>query len=221
MDVIEALNSRHSVRAFQPDAPDRDVLVEIFTAAGRAPSWANTQPWEVFVAAGSIVEEIRQTYATNFKNSVPRNPELAIPRDWPDALEQRMAVLRDERIKSLGGETDNEAVRKVFFELNVRLFKAPVIAYICMDRTLTPWSIYDLGLFSQSLMLAAQGHGVASIPAFNLVAYPSVLRDILEIPHELTILMGIALGYEDSGDPNNQYRSPRRTVEDFVRFKGI
>jgi hypothetical protein len=37
---------------------------------------------------------------------------------------------------------------------------------------LTPWSLYDLGVLSQSIMLAAQNFGVASIPAAMLARQP-------------------------------------------------
>ncbi|MEW6423761.1 MAG: nitroreductase family protein [Bacillota bacterium] len=50
MNVIEALNSRHSVRAFKPDPVTKETLLKIIQAANQAPSWGNSQPWEVFIA---------------------------------------------------------------------------------------------------------------------------------------------------------------------------
>ncbi len=35
------------------------------------------------------------------------------------------------------------------------------------------------------------------------------------------ILFGIALGYRDADHEANQYRSPRRPVDDFVRLAGF
>jgi nitroreductase len=221
MDVTEALNNRHSVRAYLPDPISRDTLEEIFTAALRSPSWANTQPWEVYVAGGDILERIREAYAENFKNRVPREPDLAAPTEWPEAIEQRMSELRDARMRSLESQQATGATRESFVNLNALLFGAPVVTYLCMDRTLTPWSIYDLGLLSQSLMLAATERGIGCIPAYNLVAYPAILREKLDIPFELLIIMGIALGYEDVGDPNNEFRSTRRGIDDVVNFRGI
>jgi nitroreductase len=48
MDVIEALNNRFSTRAFKPRDVPKETITKIFEAAARAPSWANSQPWEVF-----------------------------------------------------------------------------------------------------------------------------------------------------------------------------
>jgi nitroreductase len=50
-------------------------------------------------------------------------------------------------------------------------------------------------------MLAATDLGVNSIPAYELVKYPYILRDNLPIPEDEDIVMGIALGYE-SDEPS-------------------
>jgi len=44
MDVMEAIESRKSVRAFKADPVPRPTLQAIMDAALQAPSWANTQP---------------------------------------------------------------------------------------------------------------------------------------------------------------------------------
>lgn len=221
MDTIEAIKVRHSVRAYKAESPSLETIREILSLASRSPSWANTQPWEVYVASGEVLDGIRKSYAANFRNRVQRQPDLAVPGEWPQAHENRMIELRDARTRSLQGEKTAEDIRESMFALNAQLFGAPAVAFICMERSLTPWSIYDLGLFSQTLMLAAAARGVASIPAFNLVAYPDILRDKLAIPDDLSIIMGIALGFEDREDPHNRYRSSRRPVEDFSVFKGF
>jgi nitroreductase len=89
-----------------------------------------------------------------------------------------------------------------------------------MDRTLTPWSVFDLGLLAQSIMLAAQHFGVGSAPAVTLAAHPDLLRAELQIPDDLSIIVGIAIGYADDGHPQNKYRSRRRTVQEVVTFRG-
>ena len=59
MNVIDALRARSTVRAYKPDPVSRDTILKIMKAATRAPSWANTQPWEIFVAAGEALERLR------------------------------------------------------------------------------------------------------------------------------------------------------------------
>jgi len=221
MDIIDALNSRFTVRAFKPDPVDRNTLARVMEAALRAPSWANTQPWEVYVAGGEVLNRLREAYVTNLKNCVARNPDLAVPKEWPPALLKRMETLKSERMATLERVCLDKSELKDLPEMNYHFFHAPVVAYICMDRTLTPWSIYDLGLFSQSLMLAARHYGLDSAPAVTLAAHPDPIRKELKIPDGLSIIIGIALGYADDEHPQNQYRTLRRTVQEAVTFKGI
>ena len=65
--------------------------------------------------------------------------------------------------------------------LNQTMFNAPAVIYICMDKILSEWSLYDIGAFSQSIMLAAVEQGLSTIPAITLMLYPDVLRRELKI----------------------------------------
>jgi nitroreductase len=221
MDVIDALNSRFTVRAFKPEPIDRQTLEKIMEAALKSPSWANTQPWEIYVASGEVLDRLRAAYLTNLENCVARNPDLAAPKQWPAALQKRMENLRSERMTTLELVCPDKSELKDLSTMNYHFFYAPAVAYICMDKTLSPWSIYDLGLFSQSLMLAARHFGVDSAPAVTLVAHPDLIRKELKIPDDLSIIIGIALGYADVEHPQNKYRTPRRAVQEAVTFKGI
>lgn len=221
MEVTDALERRFTVRAFKPDTVDRITLEKILEAALRAPSWANTQPWEIYVAGGEVLSRLRDAYVANLKNCVPRNPDLAAPKQWPSALRGRMETLRAERTATLERVCLDKTMLKDIAEMNYHFFYAPVVAYLCMDRTLTPWSMFDLGLLAQSIMLSAQHFGVDSATAITLAAHPDLIRQELKIPDDLSIVIGIALGRADPGHPQNQYRSPRRTVQEAVRFLGI
>jgi nitroreductase len=221
MDVADALNTRFTARAFKPDPIDRQTLEKVMEVALRSPSWANTQPWEVYVAGGEDLNRLREAYLANLKNCVARNLDLTAPKQWPPKLLMRMENLKSERMATLERVCLDKSVLKDLSEMNYHFFHAPVVAYICMDKTLTPWSIYDLGLFSQSLMLAARHYGLDSAPAVTLAAHPDLIRKELKIPDDLFIIIGIALGYAECGHPQNQFRSPRRSVQDAVTFKGI
>lgn len=49
MEVFEAIQKRHSVRAYLPDLVPKDKLEKILTAARLAPSAGNVQPWHFIV----------------------------------------------------------------------------------------------------------------------------------------------------------------------------
>jgi nitroreductase len=221
MNVTEALNSRYSTRAFKSDPVDRNTILKILEAATRAPSWANTQPWEIFVAGGDALERLRQAYLANFQTDVPRKSDIPRPELWPPAHQKRIEDLGAKRFGLRGIKRDDKAARLVFSEANAKFFGAPVVIYLCMDRTLTPWSVFDIGMLAQSIMLEAQEYNLGSIPAFMLVSYPELIRTELEIPEDLSIIIGIALGYSDTQHPQNKFRSPRRDIREVVRFKGF
>ena len=60
MDVIEAIESRKSVRAFKPDPVPKKVLTRILEVALRAPSTDNTQPWEFAIVTGPILADLKK-----------------------------------------------------------------------------------------------------------------------------------------------------------------
>jgi len=221
MNVTEALSTRRTIRAFKPDRIGRELLLTILEPALCAPSWANTQPWEIFVAAGEPLERLRRAYAENLKNCVPRSPDIAMPREWPAACRTRMETLKADRTEALEQACTDPASIPDLMQMNYRLFGAPAVVYLCMDRCLTPWSLFDLGAMSQSIMLSAEEHGIGSAVAVTLAAHPDLIRNELSIPDNFAIVIGIALGYPDPNSPQNKFRSTRRSMGEVVRFAGF
>lgn len=215
MNISEGLQTRRSCRAFKSDPVDKETLLAILNDALCAPSWANTQPWEIFIAGGEVLKEINQDYLKNYQNNVPASPDIPHPKSWPEAMSERLKELISG-ISVAAGEA-----AKQFGELNQKFFYAPAVIYLCMDKSLTTWSVFDLGALSQSIMLAAAERGLATIPAVTLIHYPEVLRNQLNIPANLTIVFGIAIGHEDKQHPINNFKSNRRLVSDVATFTGI
>lgn len=216
MNVGEALNARQCVRAFKPDPVSRETVVAILESASRTPSWANSQPWQVYVAGGETLERLRAAFLEQTSRGVPGDPDLPTPKEWPAAVQQRISAMNAGRMAALGESPGDRAARQAFLENNRRFFGAPAVVYLCLERSLTPWSIFDVGMMAQSVMLAAIDRGVDSAPAVNLVIYPALIRAALGIPDELMILMGVALGYRDAEDPGINYRSSRRPLGESV-----
>ena len=70
-------------------------------------------------------------------------------------------------------------------------------------------------------MLEALEYGLNSAPAFMLVSHPEIIRAELDIPKELSIIIGIAIGHSDMLSPQNKFQSHRRPIQESVRFKGL
>ena len=222
MNVIDAINSRSTIRAFAPDPVERGTILKILEAATRAPSWANSQPWELFVAGGEALERLRDAYSARFQQGEQRNPDIPGPTTWPPAIQERMRALMSALARSTATErSTDDAMRQTFLTDDYRFFGAPTVVFLCMDRSLTPWSMFDMGSLAQSIMLAAQQYGVSSAIAFRFASYPDLIRAALDVPDDLGILIGIALGYADVDYLRDRHRSPRRSLKDVVRCKGI
>lgn len=221
MDVTMALASRRTVRAFRPEAVPVATLRAILGAALRTPSWANTQPWQLYVAGGDVLERIRTASIDRTRQGVDGCLDLPAPEQWPQVCRQRTKALTAGRARAERATVGNPEFHQAFIDSNRRFFGAPDVVYLCMDRCLTSWSIFDLGAMAQSIMLAAQDQGVDSAIAVNLVWYPDVIRAELDIPDDLMIVIGIALGYADPTDPADDFRSARRSFEDAVTMMGV
>lgn len=214
MTIREALYERRSKRAFKPDPIPREILLNILKDAAQTPSWANSQPWEIFVAEGETLKKIKAGYADCYANAVQAALEVPRPADWPESAKKRQQGLFPDMVRDCG-----DAVNQ-FGPLNQRLFDAPCVIFICMDKVLTQWSLYDIGAYSQSFMLAAVEQGLGSIPAITTVLYPDVLRKALNIPDHLKITIGIAVGYADETNAINNFKSARSPIEQTVTFCG-
>jgi len=221
MDILEAIQTRHSVRDFLSRPVPKEVVMDIMAAARRSPSGGNGQPWEVFVASGATLEAIRQAYQERARGGgsgpggPPPGPGGSPP---PPYIQERMATIRNERLRLLGLDPADPASLQVFGDWGARLYGAPVLAVICMDAALS--SFLDIGLLVQTVCLAAQHFEVDSMIAGALVAHPDILRQELDIPANLAIVIGVGLGYANPEGLINTYRSPRRPLEEVVRYKG-
>jgi nitroreductase len=222
MNVTDALQSRYTCRAFTSEPVDRGTLLSVLEAANNAPSWGNTQPWEIYVACGSSADRLREGCTERFARDVPPLPDLArpLPKDWPPALKERYEKLRGERSDFLGLDRDDEKDMRSLMTRNFSFFGAPCVIYLCMDRTLTQWSLFDLGALSQSIMLAACEHGLQTAVAVQLASYPDLVRAELGIPEGMAVCIGIAIGHADDVSPHNAFRSTRRPVNEVARIKG-
>lgn len=80
MDLMEAIKGRRSIRKYKPDPVPDDILQKLFEAVRWAPSWANTQCWELIVLRDpNIKSELGNTLnVTNPARSSMREAPLVI-----------------------------------------------------------------------------------------------------------------------------------------------
>ncbi|MBB1094488.1 nitroreductase family protein, partial [Rhodopseudomonas palustris] len=79
-------------------------------------------------------------------------------------------------------------------------------------------SFLDYGMFIQSVMLSALEEELATCPQAALGQYPALVKEALGYSPDTILICGMALGYEDTEAPVNNYRTPREDVEVFTQF---
>ena len=78
----------------------------------------------------------------------------------------------------------------------------------------------DVGMFSQTLMLAMTANGIASCAQGTLRNYPDLVRETFALPEDMKVLYGISFGYEDTSAVANMARTERAAFEENFQFLG-
>ena len=226
MDITQVVAQRRSIRAFKPDPVPKAILCEIVEQALRAPSWANTQPWEFAIASGAKLAEIRKRFVD--KGGADINPDFPHVFDFPEPYDSRCRAAVARSHASLGIDRENEEQRKWWEIRQLSNFGAPCEIYIYIDRSLclqngklNIWPVFDCGMIAGSIMLLAASYRLGTIAQARAVAYPGIIREVLEIPDTKLMLMGIAIGYPDWDNPVNQFSTEREPLDKMVSWHGF
>ena len=176
-DIMKVILERRSVRRYQEkDIPD-DVINNILEAARWAPSWANTQPWEIVIVKDKSIKKQIQ------KNVPSRNPSSLAIVNAPVLL-----VVCGQLKKS--GYYDDQYPTKFGSD----------------------WFMYDLGLATQNLCLAAHASGLGTV-IVGLFDHDRV-GEVINLPANHEVLVLIPLGYPDQ----NPKPRKRRERDEFVHY---
>ena len=221
MDVLKAITERKSIRAFKPDAVPLGMLKKIMEPALRAPSWANTQPWEFAVATGKSLKQIQDAYV---KRGIQEwANEVGRPYEFPEPYMARIRALQPKDRKELTKEDWDKRTLE-----NFRHYGAPACIYLLVGKSIyrqskgiNPWALYDCGSAVQNIMLLAVKSGLGTIAQAQAAVYPDIVRKVLGIPEDKLIALGIAIGYPDWENPVNEERREREPLEKVVTFHGF
>jgi nitroreductase len=152
--------------------------------------------------------------------NVPSSSDVSAPTPWPTDLASRASEHSARRFHVLEIKRDDVQARNALRLKNYQFFDAPCVLFLFMDTTLSEWSTFDMGLFAQTLALAAQGLGIGTCLQASLTHYPDAVRDFLALPPTKKLMLGISLGYPDPAAKLNSYKSSRKSLDDFVKWYG-
>lgn len=220
MTLTDALKSRTSTRAFLPTPVSRETLENLFEIARWAPSGGNLQPWRVDVVTGPARERLVKTV----KDALAANPfadesEIAIyPKSLHEPYRTRRFEVGEAMYEKLGIARDDKAARLMHLARNFEFFDAPVGLFFSLDRKFDKGQWAHLGMFMQSLALAAHEAGLGTCMQEAWATRAKTLSDFLNLPSDHQLYCGMALGYADPDAPVNALRSTRAQADDFVTY---
>lgn len=219
MTIKTLLQTRHSTRAFLNKPVAQADIENLLDTARLAPSGANTQPWQVAVLTGDAKQQLADKLQQAFFNGVKSIPDYAYyPTLWQSPYTERRRACGMQLYQSLHIQRGDKAAQQAQWAANYRAFDAPVMLLFFLDSAMQTGSYLDMGLFLQTLMLAASEKGLATCPQAALAEYPDIVKNQLSYPADSQLVCGLALGYEDTAAAVNQYRTERIKVSEFTRF---
>jgi nitroreductase len=222
MEVIEAIRSRRSIRAFKPDPVPREVLEELLETCRWAPSPRDMQTWELAVLGGKVMEEIKARLTEKVKAKEEPNLDIT-PVEPPEPYLQRAIELRDavDAHQFPPGTENLDEKRDEYWIRGGRFHDAPNGIILYTERVLYPYVIFDLGIMAQTICLAAPAYGLGTCIMRRPINWPDILREVLGIPKSKVIVMSIAIGYPAPEALVNSYPRTRVPLDVFTSWHGF
>jgi nitroreductase len=228
MDVVQAIKERKSIRAFKPDQVPLDLLKKILEDAMRAPSWANTQPWEFAVATGERLKAIQDAFVKRGAIGMQNlQSEVARPYDFPEPYASRIKKMQIKERRGRTTELNPEEMKERML-INFRNYGATTCIYLMMDKSylqqekgINVWGMYDSGSVVQNIMLLAVNYELGTIAQAMAVVYPDIIHKELGIPEDKLVALGIAIGYPDWDNEVNEDFRDREPLDTMAKFYGF
>ena len=180
-----------------------------------APSANNLQPWEITVVMDKEKERLSRTLLKAYREKHISCSSGAI-KPMPQCIRQRGIQTNDE----MKVYTNKLRVTLDAFvnEGSCSFYGAPAVIIICLDDCFSSRQMVDAGTFTAYFVLAAHASGLSTCPIGLITEYSGEIKELLNIPENKKVVIGIALGYADPANPVNQFRSSRIDISELVRW---
>lgn len=219
MNVTEALKARISIRAFKPDPIPETLVRDIIDVARYAPSGGNLQPWKVIAVAGKERDAVSALAKANLPGAEDDRP--VYPANLWEPYRTRRFKVGEDMYALLGIPREDKPARLMHLAQNFEFFGAPVGLFFVIDKNMGHGQWAHLGMFMQSVALAAIERGVHSCmqEAWSRMRAPLAVH--FRLADNEMIYCGMALGYADMSKPVNTLRSDRAPLDEIAVFKGF
>jgi nitroreductase len=140
------------------------------------------------------------------------------PREWIAPYLNRRRKVGWSLYGLLGIEKNDKEGMHAQHGRNYSFFGAPVGLFFTVDRVMQEGSLLDTGMFLQSVMVAARGHGLDTCPQAAFLKFHQVIASVLHIPDNQMLVCGMSLGYADETSIENTLVTEREPVHAFTTF---
>ena len=224
LTVTDALKTRISTRAYLDTPVSEGQVRDLLTLAHRAPSGGNLQPWRIDVVAGqarqAVIDAVAETQATH-PFGEPELEYAVYPKPLNDPWRTRRFECGETIYKTLDIPRADRNSRLLHVAKNFQFWGAPVGLFLSTHKDMQPGQWADLGIFLQSLMLAATEAGLASCAQEAWAVFPNTVKQAVGIDADHTLFCGLALGYSDPDAPVNSARTSRADLDEIAHFSGF
>ncbi len=218
MDAIDCIRGRMSIRKFRDEEVPRELLEKVIDAARFSPSYKNSQPWNVAVVSGEKKRELSALLVKLLEDGKEPCPDLPAPESWPEPEASRIADLFRKRKEATGIDLAAPEMIKKAKKANFQFYGAPHAIFLYQHSSLSQWSIFDIGLFAQTLMLAAYAEGLGTVPQAFVTDYSEDVKRFLGIQSDMRLVLGISIGWPDMDSPANAMRTDRSPLDEICTW---
>lgn len=220
LSVSLALQRRISTRAFLPTPVSETEVRALLDTARWSPSGGNLQPWKVIVVSGAAREAVI-ALAKNYPGMFPAedSEQPVYPANLWEPYRSRRYKVGEDMYGLMGIPREDKASRLKWLGRNFEFFGAPVGIFFIIDRRMGHGQWAHLGMFMQSLALAATERGLATCFQEFWGTLRKTLGTHFQLPEHEMLYCGMALGYADDSAAVNRLRTERAPVDEFAQFR--
>ncbi len=215
MDLLEILRTRKSIRSFRPDPVTKEQIEEMLQLVIHAPSAINLQPWDFYVVMGEekarLSRRLVKLYREKQISCSPGNVKPLSAEFHKRGAES--FILMNPYLEKMGMDFN-----RFVNEGSCNFYGAPTAVIMCLDNAFSEARLVDIGIALGYFVLIAHNFGFSTCPIGLINAYEDDIKEILNIPENKDVVIGLALGYSDDSAPINEFTSPRDDVSNFVHW---
>ncbi len=218
MGIVELLKQRKSIRHFKTDQPPKKIILECLEAASWAPNPTSQQPWKFIVLTGRSLEKVNTVIEEYFASEFQKKEALPSP-PLSDEISTMLKERKDKAFQQMIKTLKEKGVNmQTVGSGNFTFHHAPTgiifATYPWKDQNFFKSTVAAL---TQFLLAATEkGLGTCWMNAVSICQEP--IKRALNLPSELILVDGVALGYPADDSPLNNLPRERLPINDVTEW---